>query len=190
MNRPSDERPHEPDIEWLAFQYAAGELSDPEAAAVEQRMAHDQAMREAVSRAVALGRELAAARTVEAEVVPARIEHRKNFRASALRRLARASLGLAASIALLAGAYLAGRGSHTARARPERVASGGASASEAEASAWLAVRRAGDSTAQLERELADWEPGEVAEPRINPTPALPQGLIDMALAANGKEEHD
>ncbi|MFQ5731265.1 MAG: hypothetical protein ACE5KM_04840, partial [Planctomycetaceae bacterium] len=40
------------DLEWTAFRYVANELSAEEAAAFEQRLADDQAAREAVARCV------------------------------------------------------------------------------------------------------------------------------------------
>jgi anti-sigma-K factor RskA len=52
------------DLDWLAFQYVAGELSAIECEAFELRLADDQAAREAVARAVDLSGALASARSV------------------------------------------------------------------------------------------------------------------------------
>ena len=62
MNGDLDARQAE--LEWLAFRYVAGEMSADEARALEQQLAGDQAAREAVSSAVALGLRLAEARPV------------------------------------------------------------------------------------------------------------------------------
>lgn len=190
MNRPSDERHREAELEWLAFCYAAGELPGVEAAAVEERMAHDQALREAVSRAVALGGELASARPAAATVVVARDNRGEQSRSLKLRRIAWAAISLAASVVLLTGAYLAGRGSRTSPTSPKIVAGGAVTVSEIDAAAWLELRRGADSAVQLASELAQWEPDEIAEPATNQTPVVPGALIDLAMTGVGKGKHD
>lgn len=52
------------ELEWLAFCYAAGELSEPDAAQFETRLAADQSAREALARAVSLTQTIAAAESV------------------------------------------------------------------------------------------------------------------------------
>ena len=61
------------ELDWLAFRYVAGELAPDEASDFEGRLAHDQAARDAVSRAVELTNAIRAAETAEpASVSPVR----------------------------------------------------------------------------------------------------------------------
>jgi hypothetical protein len=80
------------ELDWLAFRYVAGELTPKEAGAFEERLASDQAAREAVARAAALGMEVAEARPTVART--------RGFAATVLGPLAWASLGAAASLAV------------------------------------------------------------------------------------------
>ena len=51
-------------IEWTAFCYVAGELSDDEVVQFEEQLAHDQTAREALARAVGLTQAVAAAESL------------------------------------------------------------------------------------------------------------------------------
>jgi hypothetical protein len=81
------------DLDWLAFQYIHDELSADQAEEFEQRMAEDQAAREAVAEAVLLCQAVAAGAK---EVIPAGTEHR-----SWLLHAAWAAIGAAACLALV-----------------------------------------------------------------------------------------
>jgi hypothetical protein len=93
------------ELDWTAFCYAAGELSPAEGAAFEQRLATDQAAREALARAVELTQAVAMAETLE-PVVVVRAE-----RSLWGRRLAWMAVGSAASLlaAALVSALVAPR---------------------------------------------------------------------------------
>jgi hypothetical protein len=58
------------DLHWLAFRYAAGELSPDESSAFEARLAEDQEAREAVAAAVELAAAVIAARPALPETLP------------------------------------------------------------------------------------------------------------------------
>ena len=60
------------DLDLLAFRYIAGELTPAESEAFEQRLADDQAAREAVARAVDLAQAVA---SVPADIVPLSTTH-------------------------------------------------------------------------------------------------------------------
>jgi len=100
----------ENELDWSAFCYAAGEMSESEAAAFELRLAEDQAAREALARAVELTQAVAAAESLE-PVVTLNQPAAKELTWS--RRLAWMAIGSAASllVALLwsgAGSWFAG----------------------------------------------------------------------------------
>jgi hypothetical protein len=64
------------DLDWLAFCYAAGELTADDAEQFEARLADDQAAREALARAVELTQTVAAAETQMGDLVtPARQQY-------------------------------------------------------------------------------------------------------------------
>jgi hypothetical protein len=80
------------ELEWSAFCYAAGELSAPEAALFEQRLATDQAAREALARTIELTQAVAAAETLEPVTV------RPSGRSFGGRRIAWLAIGTAAAV--------------------------------------------------------------------------------------------
>jgi hypothetical protein len=80
------------ELDWLAFCYAAGEMTPAEADVFEQRLADDQAAREALARAVELTEVVATAETLE-PVLAAVLQH-----SSWTRRLSWMALGAAASL--------------------------------------------------------------------------------------------
>jgi len=96
------------EIDWLAFCYAADELTEPEVAAFELRLADDQAAREALARAVELTQVVATAESLE-PVVALRSQS-----SSWIKRLAWMAIGSAASllVALVwsnAGSWFSGK---------------------------------------------------------------------------------
>lgn len=101
MQRPASQFDRE-ELDWLAFRYIAGELSEPEAAEFEERLAVDQAAREAVARSVELTSTLAATRE-ESTTVEAGSATSRTWKAVAGRgSLSRSRWGLLASTAALA----------------------------------------------------------------------------------------
>jgi ferric-dicitrate binding protein FerR (iron transport regulator) len=89
------------ELDWSAFCYAAGELSPAEAEAFEQRLASDQAAREALARAVQLTQAVASAESLVPVVLrPASRDWG--------RRLAWMAIGSAASL-LVAVLWMGGR---------------------------------------------------------------------------------
>jgi len=96
------------ELDWLAFCYAAGELTEPEATAFELQLADDQAAREALARAVELTQVVATAESLE----PVVALHSQS--SSLTKRLAWMAIGSAASllVALLwsgAGSWFSGK---------------------------------------------------------------------------------
>jgi anti-sigma factor RsiW len=89
------------DVDWLAFCYVANELPADEREAFEGRLADDQAIREAVARAVELVQAVSLAETYERERPrPASIPRRTTWP----RRLAWMSVGASAALVLVAAA--------------------------------------------------------------------------------------
>jgi len=80
------------ELDWSAFCYAAGEMTESEAAAFEQRLADDQAAREALARAVELTQVVATAESLEPAVAL------RSQASSWTRRLAWMAIGSAASL--------------------------------------------------------------------------------------------
>ena len=100
------------DLDWLAYEYAAGELSDSQCAAFEERLAIDQSAREAVAAAV----ELIAACQIAFEQRPVDFEcpvaspattSPQRRRASPRRRTASPRRRTAARLAVVAGTLAA-----------------------------------------------------------------------------------
>lgn len=160
----------ENELDWSAFCYAAGEMNESDAAAFELRLAHDQAAREALARAVELTQAVAAAESLE-PVVTLRQPAAKEVTWS--RRLAWMAIGSAAS--LLVALLWSGAGS------------------------WFVVRpnAAGDQSqlaivwSQTRQELADsdsvlweselWYPKHLsASESIDPSDAGEAGGFDLA----------
>lgn len=181
MNQvPNDEAS---DLDWLAFRYAAGELPAEEAQALERHMAEDQALREAVSRAVALGLVLAAARSSGVEPVAGRaITGKRQL------RIAWAGFALAASMLVSLGAFWSWSGQgHSPH--PGSTASRSVAPS-ATADAWLQLYAGDHTTRQLERHLSDWEQDEVSDTQVRRHAVVPRWLIEVAMtdAKKGKNE--
>jgi hypothetical protein len=85
----------ENELDWSAFCYAAGEMSESEAAAFELRLAEDQAAREALARAVELTQAVAAAESLEPVVA---LKQPAANELTWSRRLAWMAIGSAASL--------------------------------------------------------------------------------------------
>jgi hypothetical protein len=85
---------HTNDLDWLAFCYAAGELTAAEAEHFEARLAQEQAAREALARAVELTQTVAAAQTQLGDLVSPAQRVRYDWR----RRISWMALGGVASL--------------------------------------------------------------------------------------------
>src|SRR5688500_9090345 len=66
---PGEMNPEQTDLQWLAFQYIAGELSEGDMAEFEARLGSDQVAREAVAEAVELAELTALAENRSGEVL-------------------------------------------------------------------------------------------------------------------------
>jgi hypothetical protein len=133
------------ELDWLAFQYVAGELSMDEAERFEQRLGLDQSAREAVAKAVELTRVTALAAGVE----KAGETHGSDLAAPCVvsgwqKRVAWIAGGVAASIALtwfIADALLGTRGGQFVKTSSVTDAGGSGQAVEAERDLALAWAR-------------------------------------------------
>lgn len=90
------------ELDWLAFRYIAGELSEPEAAEFEERLALDQDAREAVARSVELTSTLATSLDASAKSEAGSLTSRNSKVVASRSSLSRARWGLLASTAALA----------------------------------------------------------------------------------------
>lgn len=113
------------ELDWLAFQYVAGELSADEAEQFESRLLCDFAAAEAVSRAVALGEAVSLALDVwttnvdqETDRGVAPLQGRKIVSRPATGRIISV---LTAACAIVAALLIAFRGDGLLRQRPEQV---------------------------------------------------------------------
>lgn len=166
------------DLDWLAFRYAAGELGAAEAGAFEARLVNDQAAREAVSRAVALGLELSAARPAIVSMTGPSGQRR--------RTIGWVLATTAASLALALCGYFAiqdwpGR-------QPGAMAAAGVPA--VDAAVWLRLQGLGDSADRLQSEFDDWESNELEDLAASPVIVPPQWLLDLSLTGNLRGKHD
>ncbi len=107
---PTSPTPSEPDLDWLAFCYAAGELSAAEQADFEARLVTDQPTREALARAVELIQATLAVPAASATPAAANVAavstaaiSETTTGTSGRRRLWAAAISLAASLALVVG---------------------------------------------------------------------------------------
>jgi hypothetical protein len=98
---------HASELDWSAFCYAAGEMTEAEAAAFELRLADDQTAREALARAVELTQAVATAESLEPVVVVRSQPSGRDWNWSG--RLGWMALGSAAS--LLVALFWSGAGS-------------------------------------------------------------------------------
>lgn len=183
-------------LEWQAFRYVSGEMTGDEAREIETQMATDQAVREAVSRAVALGRKLATARPSPETVVAlsnrsaAKQTPTRPWQGSALIWTAMAT---AASVAFLLGIYWGRHEAGDQQMVPPQVArSGGASAGDAsaaiDANAWLQLHQMNRGESQTERSWDEWDADEPAGPEIDRGPVVPAWLVELASANRSKEK--
>src|SRR5690349_9193650 len=132
MNQPNQERD---ELAWLAFQYVAGDFSAPGFSAAvaeqfEERLATDQAAREAVAEAVELLHAVCAAEASEPVVA---VATRQSVWSQ---KLVWISTGAAAAVALVAGVLSLNHWGNVSPNRPERNV---AAVSPALADAWSAV---------------------------------------------------
>jgi hypothetical protein len=86
------------DLDWLAFCYAAGEMSASDAEAFEARLATDQSAREALARAVELSETVATAESLGAVVAVSRRPAVWSRRLGWIPRLGWMAMGSAASL--------------------------------------------------------------------------------------------
>lgn len=91
------------ELDWQAFLYIAGEMTEPETAAFELRLANDQLAREAVARAVELTETVSACHfDLDEQAVGAQVEVSRGARRFGWRSaVVWASLGAAASLLLV-----------------------------------------------------------------------------------------
>jgi hypothetical protein len=136
------------DLDWLAFQYVAGELASDEVSDFEERLAHDQAACEAVARAVELTSAICAVEASRLE--PVHLVRRRRVQRS-LRWVA--SLSACALVVIVCFQYLPHR-------EPSPTGSNNASLAIAElAVVWSETR---SEIAGQDRESWVWS--EVADP--------------------------
>jgi anti-sigma-K factor RskA len=182
-----DRKQQHAELEWLAFRYVAGEMTADEARTFEQRLSDDQPAREAVSRAVAISLRLAAARPTvaaarkPAERRPPRVRHR------AIRALAWASVGVAASVAILVWSHVAGvvRVVTTPSSKPAVVETSPKEKS-IDAVAWMQLRELDDSATRLE--FDEWEPDDAPDGEASRDPVVPSWVFELAVANDRVEK--
>lgn len=137
MNKPPNHKQDE--LAWLAFQYVAGDFSAAESEQFEERLATDQAAREAVAEAVELFHAVCAAEAAE----PAYSQQQPGVAIAARQRstwsqkMVWISTGAAAAVALVAGVLTMNHWGGFSPANNERNV---AAVSPALADAWSAVR--------------------------------------------------
>jgi len=161
------------ELDWLAFRYVAGELAVDEAAAFEQRLAEDQAARDAVAGAVDLSQTILAAESlVSATTVESAAFVQRGWTSHA----AWFALGATACLLLLLVLNFAGR--------PER----GSSVSAELADAWSQRL---ESTVEPEAllDLSDSESPEPNEPDDEPimTAEAPAWMVEAVHSLHSGE---
>lgn len=165
------------DLEWLAFQYAGGELPSVECAAFERLLATDERACAALARAVTLGQtvllcELAGSESTCAAAVPCSREGAASVVKSS--RVSRHWVLAAATVAcgLVAVGWLSVQGSRTAAARAE--------VSSTVASLWIA---GGEEDAAVDPDLLSDQPSA----ELSEDEAVPGWLL---AALNEKQRED
>jgi hypothetical protein len=166
------------ELDWSAFRYVAGEATPDEARALEERMAGDQAAREAVARAATLGLRLAS--SGQAVVEPRREATFATPGGRTIHAATWAAIGAAAAVAVMFGA---------SRLRPPAGEPRPATPPIAQATsalAWLQVREIGETTAsvagELEGPVAEASPSvEAADPAV-----VPSWMFEIAGETPGK----
>jgi hypothetical protein len=167
----TEPEPELSDLDWLAFRYVAGEATDDEALALEERLVGDQAAREAVGRAAALGVRLASGG--QAIVEPRRAEAFPALGYRVAHAAAWTAFGAAATLAIMLS---------TARFRPAPAAPPAASPSTqaVNALAWLQVRDIGDTTDRVEREFESQVDETSPIDDADGGAAVPSWVVDIA----------
>jgi hypothetical protein len=179
MNKPNQDRD---ELTWLAFQYVAGDFSAAAAEQFEERLATDQAAREAVAEAVELLHAVCAAEASEPVVAVA--AHQSIWS----QKLVWISTGAAAAVALVAGVLSINPWGGFSPSRPERNV---AAVSPALVDAWSAIRKeAADESAShsvsasavlTEAELA------LAEEDLALSTEAPSWMTAGVLGLSGKD---
>lgn len=183
MNKPNQNRD---ELAWLAFQYVAGDFSPAGAEQFEERLATDQAAREAVAEAVEL---LHAVRAAEASEPVVAVAARQTIWSQ---KLVWISTGAAAAVALVAGVLSINQWGGFSPSQTERNV---ASVSPALADAWSAVRNEYDgeestphsvsaSAVLTEAELA------IAEEDLAASIETPSWMTAGVLGLSGKDPLD
>jgi hypothetical protein len=178
-------------LEWRAFRYVSGEMTEDEARELEELMATDQTAREAVSRAVALGCKLAEARPSHEPVITRSERSTENpsrtwtWQGSAV---VWAAMATAASVAFLLGIYWGRHEAVNQQIVPAQVARSGGTEGAVDADAWLHLHQMNRGEAQVAQSWDEWEADEPFEPSVDHGPVVPAWLVDLASANRTKEK--